>query len=205
MLLTKPKKHQPQEEQKVGVLVTKRQETLNIEKKVKIETYNYLLVWRNELEGLLDHSTAVHLQSQGQNVPTDPLCQGQLLFQAAKLGRRKPVRTSAKPSRGQAAQLPSLNRNTAGCEQAQARRLLHVCQTREKRQRCWSHQGDKCPFTAPGWGCCKITGINEPLRLGGERTDQIHEGEMGICSTSRYETQHFLPADALQWKSFLCS
>lgn len=59
--------------------------TSNIKKKVKIETYNYLLVWGDELQGLLDDPAAVHLQGQRQHVPTDALCQRQLLLQAAKL------------------------------------------------------------------------------------------------------------------------
>lgn len=50
-----------------------------------METYNYLLVWRDKLKRLLDNSTAVHLQSQGEDVPTDALGQGEFLLQATKL------------------------------------------------------------------------------------------------------------------------
>lgn len=59
-----------------------------------METYNYLLVWRDKLERLLDHSAAVHLQGQGEDVPTDTLRQGQLLLQAAKLKREIIVETA---------------------------------------------------------------------------------------------------------------
>lgn len=78
---------------------TKQQETFNIKKKVKMETYNYLLVWGDKLKSLLNNSAAVHLQSQGQNVPTDTFCQGQLLIKAAKLERRTDtvVLTCTKP------------------------------------------------------------------------------------------------------------
>lgn len=39
-------------------------ETLNTKKKVKGETYNYLLVCRNKFESFLDNTAAIHLQCQ---------------------------------------------------------------------------------------------------------------------------------------------
>lgn len=50
-----------------------------------METYNYLLVWRDKLKSLLYNSAAIHLQSQGEDMPTDTFRQSQFLFQAAKL------------------------------------------------------------------------------------------------------------------------
>lgn len=49
------------------------------------ETYNDLLIRGNELQSLLYDPAAIHLQSQGQDMSPDPLCQSQLLVQAAKL------------------------------------------------------------------------------------------------------------------------
>lgn len=49
------------------------------------QTYNDLLVRGNELQSLLYDPAAIHLQGQGQDMSSDPLCQSQLLVQAAKL------------------------------------------------------------------------------------------------------------------------
>lgn len=53
------------------------------------QTYNDLLIGGDELQGLLDDPAAVHLQGQRQNVSSDPLRQGQLLVQAAKLKHKE--------------------------------------------------------------------------------------------------------------------
>lgn len=85
---------------------TRHKERQNIKKKVKIETYNYLLVWGDELQGLLDDSAAVHLQGQRQDVPADALCQRQLLLQAAKLGQDRPSLPGHSPPLASATALP---------------------------------------------------------------------------------------------------
>lgn len=60
-------------------------ETSNTKRKVKGETYNYLLVWGNKFKSFLDNTAAIHLQCQWQDMTSNPFCQSQLLFKAAKL------------------------------------------------------------------------------------------------------------------------
>lgn len=64
------------------------------------QTYNDLLVRGNELQSLLYDPAAVHLQGQGQDMSPDPLCQSQLLVQAAKLKHRKTVCKQPHPCLG---------------------------------------------------------------------------------------------------------
>ena len=70
-----------------------------LERKKNKATYNYLLVGGDGLQGLLDDPAAVHLQSQGQHVATDPGGQGQLLVRAPKLpGVKEDIHCYATPT-----------------------------------------------------------------------------------------------------------
>lgn len=51
----------------------------------RVCTYNDLLIRGNELQSLLYHPAAIHLQSQREHVATNPLSKSQLLIQTAKL------------------------------------------------------------------------------------------------------------------------
>lgn len=65
-------------------LQLKKKEKQTKQKKRKL-TYNYLLVRGNGLQGFLNDPATVHLQSQGEDMPTNACCQSQLLVCASKL------------------------------------------------------------------------------------------------------------------------